>query len=90
MRNAIIAYLKSGEKPVHSSALGVEAEHFIVYKDTKEAVPYGGEYGVRDIIKELMSRFPQSEPDYGEDILGFVTRDFAITLEPAAQLEKGV
>lgn len=83
---AVAGYLKKGIKP-EASYIGVEIEQFIVDCETKKAVPYSGPGGVKEIVKELMALYPDSEPIMGEDLLGFVTECFTITLEPAAQME---
>ena len=89
MRDSFISYIRAGEKTEHSSSLGVEAEHFIVYKADRRAVPYAGDYGVRDILKDLAGSYEDYRLNFGEDLLGFDTADFSITIEPAAQLEIG-
>lgn len=83
---AVTGYLRSGIKQ-EASYIGVEIEQFIVDCETHEAVSYSGPGGVKEIVKDLMALYPGSEPIVGEDLLGFTTEHFTITLEPAAQIE---
>lgn len=80
-------YIRSGIKTADTKSLGVEVEHFVLDKKTLKSVPYSGEGGVKEIIQRLMSLYPEAKPITGEDLLGFSTKDFNITLEPAAQIE---
>ena len=67
--------------------LGLEVEHFIVRADSKEAVPYSGENGVGRILEEFLALYPGAQRIEDEALLGFITDDFNITLEPASQIE---
>ncbi len=83
-------YIRNGIKKTGKTEerdLGVELEHFVLYDDTSVSVPYGGQNGVKEIIIKLMECYPEAEAITGEDILGFITPQFNITLEPAAQIE---
>ena len=84
------SYIRSGIKTKKEKSLGIEVEHFVLEKDSLKSVPYSGDGGVKEIIQKLMAIYPDAEPIIGEDILGFNTRDFNITLEPAAQIEISV
>ena len=56
-RENIIQYLKKGCKPEGTRLhFGVELEHFIVKKDTKEAVSYYGEKGIEAILQSQFVR----------------------------------
>ena len=85
MKQALVSYFRNGEGS--SRCLGVEIEHFIVEKETKEAVPYAGEKGVQAILKQLETHYDIRQDYREEDYLGFETDEFTITLEPAAQVE---
>ena len=80
-------YIREGIKDHNSKSLGVEVEHFVLDDKTSESAPYSGAGGVKESVEKLMSLYPDAEPIVGEDLLGFTTRDFNITLEPAAQIE---
>ena len=83
---ALISYFEEGCKQ-EASSVGVELEQFIVDLDTHFAAPYAGKNGVREVTEKLMQFYPDAEPIIDEDLLGFLTKHFSITLEPAAQLE---
>ena len=85
-RSALVRYFEEGCKK-EASSVGVELEQFIVDSDTHFAAPYAGENGVRKVTEKLMQLYPENEPIIDEDLLGFLTKDFSITLEPASQLE---
>ncbi len=82
-----VRHFQDAIKKKDSETLGVEVEHFIVKKDTKEAVPYSGPGGVREILSGLMELYPGSEVLPDDDFFGFAAPEFTITLEPAAQME---
>ncbi len=84
---AFTEYFRKGIKRVPRPWLGVEIEHFILRRDTGEAVPYAGPGGVREILRSLMTLYPGATALPGEDLFGFSGPEFVITLEPAAQLE---
>ena len=86
----MIAYLQKGCKPKGSLLrFGVELEHFIVKKDTKEAVSYYGENGVETILKRLLPFYEKQDYANGH-LIALVRKDIAISLEPAAQLEVSI
>ena len=86
LKNNIINFFKSGIKTENKKMLGVEIEHFVVDRN-EEAVSYYGPCGVKTILKKLMKFYPDVTSIFDEDIIGFRTREFTITLEPAAQVE---
>ena len=86
-RDNFIQYLKKGCKPEGTELrFGVELEHFIVKKDSQEAVSYYGENGIESILQKLQPFYEKS--GYSQEHLVALSReDIAISLEPAAQLE---
>ncbi|BAL84559.1 putative glutamate-cysteine ligase (plasmid) [Selenomonas ruminantium subsp. lactilytica TAM6421] len=86
-KKALVNHFRQGIKHNTLPRLGVELEHFIVCHDTKNAVSYYGEGGVREILLGLMSHYPHAIALEEADLLGFSTDEFVITLEPASQLE---
>ena len=86
LRETLIQYFQEGVRQ-ESSLIGVELEQFIVHADSGKAAFYGERGGVRDVIRKMMALYPGAVPIEGEDLLGFVTDHFTVTLEPAAQLE---
>ena len=87
LKNALIQYFEKGQKKERHRNIGVEIEHFILRSDTLEAVSYEGVLGVKGVLARLMKLYPEAKILPGEDLLGFETPEFLITLEPAAQLE---
>jgi glutamate--cysteine ligase len=87
LKNQIVNFLRNGIKEKNQKMLGIEVEHFIVDKNTEESVSYYGNKGIKTILENLMECYPNSKPIFGEDIIGFFSQDFNITLEPAAQIE---
>lgn len=51
------------------------------------ALPYAGAGGVRSILTRLMNYYPDAKVIRDDELFGFVTELFSITLEPASQLE---
>lgn len=83
----LTGYFVSGCKS--DCRLGLELEHFIVERGSKKAVPYAGDAGVGAVLRELAAEFPQAVLGQ-EPLLGFVTPEFSVSLEPASQLEISV
>lgn len=84
---AFLQYFTACTDKPKTNQIGLEAEHFIVYKQTKETISYYAALGVKTLIGLLMDCYPGAKPIIGEDLLGFITDEFSITLEPAAQVE---
>lgn len=87
LKNDLVEYFKKGEKKDLKPSLGVEIEHFIVGRETKDSVPYAGKNGIGEIVRKLMAFYPDAKAKGNPEILGFFAKDFTVTLEPAAQLE---
>lgn len=85
-RSLIVAYFQSGCKRNHEQKIGIEIEHFIVKKETKESVSYYGAGGVGEILKKLKFKFPHISCEQGH-MIGLWNEQYAITLEPASQFE---
>lgn len=82
----ITSYLRSQEKRKDNLRLGLEIEHFVLWRDTRKSVTYGEEGG----IAELLSWFKDLgwEGHYeGKSLIGLSRGQQAISLEPGAQLE---
>ena len=86
-KDSLVEYFIAGEKENCGSMLGVEVEHFIVDPIKRRAVEYSGEAGVRNIISDLIKRYPDAVMLEEDDLFGYSVPDFNITIEPAAQLE---
>ncbi len=89
-KEQIIQYLKEGCKdsdmPLH---FGVELEHFVVRKDTKEAVAYSGEKGMEAILMQLQPFYEESLYSEGH-LIALGREGITLSLEPAAQLEVSI
>ena len=86
----MIAYLQKGCKPeIEKLRFGVELEHFIVDKDSKEAVSYYGEKGIERVLEKLLPLYEKSDFSEGH-LIALERKDIAISLEPAAQLEVSI
>ena len=84
----LIQYFRDGEKIASKEfEIGIELEHFIVEKESKEAVSYYGEAGVENILKRLQEIYHAEAICVKEHLIGLQTEEFILTLEPAAQLE---
>jgi glutamate--cysteine ligase len=81
-----IDFFAAGCKAPDDLKYGLEAEHFIVYRETQKTVPYFGENGVCELLHELSPNFAE---EYWIDghLLGLFNDEAAISLEPGSQLE---
>ena len=71
----------------NSQKIGMEYERIPVYKSTGEVVPYGGEYGICELLREFAK---EDNWDYILDdinIIGLKKIHDTITLEPGCQIE---
>ncbi|NCB94491.1 MAG: glutamate-cysteine ligase [Clostridia bacterium] len=82
----LVDYFQKGCKLNCFQKLGLEVEHFLVKKDTKESVSYYGEHGVAEILERLKSSYPRAYYE-GDELIGLYNSDYSLSLEPAAQLE---
>jgi len=89
-KEQIVQYLNCGCKPKETPLrFGVELEHFLVHRDSNEAVCYLGNKGVEAILTELAPLY--EEKVYSEGHLIALGREgIALSLEPAAQLEVSI
>ncbi len=83
-------YFRSGCKANHTPlTIGLELEHFVVQKDTHETIGYYGERGVEKLLERISDCFTQVI--YADELMiGLYREDFAISLEPGAQIEISV
>lgn len=86
----IIQYLKNGcKRPDMPMHFGVELEHFVVRKDSREAVSYYGENGIEAILMQLMPLYEENAYSEGH-LIALGREGIALSLEPAAQLEVSI
>ena len=69
--------------------LGMEIEHIIVHRKTREAVTHYEEHGICWILQQLKAVFPHYYYE-GETLLGLYNLDYSVSLEPAAQFEVSI
>ncbi|TJX68114.1 glutamate--cysteine ligase [Soehngenia saccharolytica] len=79
-------YIRSGEKEENDLKLGLEIEHFVVYKDDLRTVSYYGEDGVESSLEEFSKNAKNIVKENGH-IIEVDKDDYYITLEPGSQLE---
>ena len=82
----LVDHFQKGCKKNCIQKLGLEVEHFLVRRGTRAAVTYYEPRGVEWVLKQLQDSFPQAEVHNGH-LIGFYNNDYAISLEPAAQIE---
>ncbi|MGV8145423.1 MAG: glutamate-cysteine ligase family protein [Alkaliphilus sp.] len=84
--SCIVDILKIGEKTKSDFKVGVEFEHIIVKKKTRESASYYGTGGVEQILKDLLEKGYEGiyEQNY---LIGLVKEGNVVSLEPGAQLE---
>ena len=87
LKNELIKFFKNGIKSRNQKLIGLEIEHFIVDRKTYKSVNYYGINGIKYVLKTLINFYPNSKPIVDEDIVGFVQKNFTVTLEPSAQIE---
>lgn len=91
-RQIVADYFRAGAKP-SPCMLGVEVEHFVLFNNTNESVPYQGKdgsFGVLDVLEYLASYYPQKSYSADGSLIGLASDKGTVTLEPAAQLELSI
>lgn len=87
--NEIEKHFLKNTKLVDNFKIGVEFEHFVVYKDTLKTVSYYGENGVAETLHDL-EKLGYKGSYEGEYILGLEKGNKVITLEPGSQFELSI
>lgn len=82
----LVKYFKNGEKKDQEFGIGIEIEHFVIYKDSLKTVSYYGEDGVETTLKDLRKKGWQGDLEDGHLLL-LKKDDMVTTLEPGSQLE---
>ena len=86
---ALEQYFRDGCKWNCVQKLGLEIEHLILREDSLEAVTYGEAGGVASLLEELAPLYPRQYREEGQ-LLGLYNNDYALSLEPAGQLEVSI
>lgn len=81
-----VNYFRQGCKKKAATEYGMELESFVVKRQEQSAVGYYGERGMEALLWRLLAHFPEKELTDGH-ISGLSCPDYAISIEPAAQLE---
>ncbi len=85
--NRIVEYFKEGcKEELRPLTIGLELEHFVVDKETKNSVSYYGERGIEALLERLKPLYEESAYSEGH-IIGLGRESLAVSIEPAAQLE---
>ena len=79
-------YFRDGCKWNCLQKLGVELEHFVIDRKNQKNVSYYGPDGIEELLEEWKEYYPGHECENGR-LLGLYNNDYALSLEPAAQLE---
>ena len=87
--NEIEKHFIKNSKTVDDFKIGVEFEHFVVYKDSLKTVSYYGENGVAETLHDL-EKIGYKGSYEGEYILGLEKGNKVITLEPGSQFELSI
>lgn len=83
---ALVDYFKKGEKKTSEFKIGVELEHFIIWKDSLKSVSYFEHYGIKKLLEDLvhLGWKPEREKSH---IIKLKKEKASISLEPGGQLE---
>lgn len=79
-------YFMQGCKENRNFNIGLEVEHFILKRDTRETMVFDGRYGIRALMERLSAQYPEKHMEDGA-IISLESADILITLEPGCQLE---
>ena len=84
-----IDFFAAGSKPPTALKYGLEAEHFVIDKNTRCAIPYFGENGVLALLNDLSPHFTTEYQSDGH-LLGLFSDEVELSLEPGSQLELSI
>lgn len=87
--NEIEKHFIKNSKTKDNFKIGVEFEHFVVYKDSLKTVSYYGENGVAETLHDLELLGYKGSYE-GEYLLGLEKENKVITLEPGSQFELSI
>lgn len=87
--NEIEKHFIKNSKTKDNFKIGVEFEHFVVYKDSLKTVSYYGENGVAETLHDL-EKLGYKGSYEGEYLLGLEKGNKVITLEPGSQFELSI
>ena len=79
-------YFLQGQKFCQTGCIGLEVEHFILNKTTREPLPWQGLFSVSSLMVQLSKHFDIKYYEQ-ENLIGLENHWVLITLEPGCQLE---
>ncbi|MCI5775696.1 MAG: glutamate-cysteine ligase family protein [Aerococcus sp.] len=85
----IVDYMRAGEKSKSDYRIGLECEHFTVYKDSLETVPFEGADGIESSLIELSHKGYRPVTEKGHTV-GLEGDGISFSTEPASQFEISV
>ena len=88
-RDALVAWLEAGCKPVGPFRIGTEHEKIPFYRADHSPVPYGGDKGIRALLEGMRKRLGWDGIEDGGNLIGLYDPNGggAISLEPGGQFE---
>jgi glutamate--cysteine ligase len=84
---SLVSFFNQGAALPREFLLGLEIEHILVDKQTREAIPYYGDRGVEVILQRLRPLYDEEIHGDPGRLLGLTRPLLALTLEPGAQFE---
>jgi glutamate--cysteine ligase len=85
--DALVDFLREGEKPPESWLVGTEHEKVGLRADDHQVVPYEGPRGVRAVLEAVAEKDGWQPVYEGENPIALEKERASITLEPGGQLE---
>lgn len=80
-------YFEKYAKSKSQLKLGIEAELLGIHRQSGQALPYQGAFGIQSLLKFLAQKFNYTPILDLENIIGLTRKDMMISLEPGGQVE---
>lgn len=85
--DALVDFLRSGEKPPALWKVGTEHEKIGLYEGSYEPVPYEGERGIGRFLERVADEDGWKPVHEGDKVIALSKEGASITLEPGGQME---
>jgi len=85
--DALVDFLRSGEKPPEQWKVGTEHEKIGLYEDSYEPVPYEGARGIGAFLERVADEDGWKPVHEGPNVIALSKEGASITLEPGGQME---
>ena len=85
--DALVDFLRSGEKPPARWKVGTEHEKIGLYEGSYEPVPYEGERGIGRFLECVADEDGWKPVHEGDKVIALAKEGASITLEPGGQME---